>query len=214
MEPVAHTPASRTRAAYADAVASFLAVVDGIAPDQWGRPAIGDWTIRELVAHTSRALITVETYLDAPAASVDLTSSAAYFTAALDQPGIHAEVAGRARAQADALGPDPATDLSVLAGRVLARVEATPDDAVLGTFVGGITLVDYLPSRVVELVVHTLDLTDALGLPPVVGPTALAVTLGTLARVAADRPATADPVALVRAMAGRAPLPGGYNVLG
>ena len=99
---------------------------------------------------------------------------------------------------------------------MLARVEATPDDAVLGTFVGGIRLVDYLPSRVVELVVHTLDLTDALsaGRRWWARTAAAEVTLGTLAGRAAAGPATADPLALVRAMTGRAPLPGDFNVLG
>ena len=90
----------------------------------------------------------------------------------------------------------------------------TSDDAVVGTFVGGIRLLDYLPSRVVELVVHTLDLTDALDRDPELPTLAATVALGTLAEVAAARPGTVDVPALVRGLTGRAPWPGETNVLG
>jgi uncharacterized protein (TIGR03083 family) len=206
--------AELVRTAYRDAADAYVAVVDGIDPDQWALPTIGEWTVRELVAHTARALVTVETYLAQPAERVELTSSAAYFAAGLAPEGIHDDVARRARDQADALGPDLRTAVTEVARRVLALVDATSDDAVLGTFVGGIRLADYLPSRVVELVVHTLDLTDALSAPPVLPPTAALVALGTLAEVGASRPGVVDPAALVRALAGRAPLPGDFNVLG
>jgi uncharacterized protein (TIGR03083 family) len=206
--------AELVRTAYRDAAGAYVAVVDGIDPDQWALPSIGEWTVRELVAHAARALVTVETYLGQPAEQVDLTSSAAYFAAGLAPEGIHDDVARRARDQADALGPDLRTAVTEVARRVLALVDDTPDDAVLGTFVGGIRLVDYLPSRVVELVVHTLDLTDALSAPPVLPPTAAQVALATLAEVGASRPAVVDAAALVRALTGRAPLPGDFNVLG
>jgi uncharacterized protein (TIGR03083 family) len=206
--------AEAVRTAYREAAEAYVAVVDGIAPDQWSRPTIGDWTVRELVAHTARALLTVETYLAQPAARADLDTSAAYFAAGLAPEGIHADVARRARDQADALGPDVRTEVTEVAQRVLALVDRTPDDAVVGTFVGGMRLIDYLPSRVVELVVHTLDLTDALGGPPVLPSSAASVALATLAEVGAVRPGIVDAAALVRALTGRAPLPGDLNVLG
>ena len=141
-------------------------------------------------------------------------AATAYFTAALDQPGIHAEVAGPSTGPGRRTGP-ASRDGPVGPGRrVLARVEATPDDAVLGTFVGGITLVDYLPSRVVELVVHTLDLTDVSGLPPVVGHPRGRRHARHAGPGGGGPAGHGGPGRLVRAMAGRAPLPGGYNVLG
>jgi uncharacterized protein (TIGR03083 family) len=202
------------RAAFVEAADALLQVLDGIGPDDWDRPTIGDWTVRELVAHSSRAFITVESYLDAPAGGVTVGSSAAYFATALDPPGIHDDVARRGHDQARAFGDDPVAEVRELADRVTARVAATPDDAVLGTFVGGIGLLDYLPSRVVELVVHTLDLTDALGRDPELPTLAATVALGTLAEVAAARPGTVDVAALVRGLTGRAPWPGDTNVLG
>jgi len=204
----------RTRTAFAEAVTAYLRTVRSVGPDQWDLPAMGEWTVRELVAHASRALITTESYLDVPARTIEVATSAGYFAAALDLPGVHADVAERGRAQVAELGPDPVATLDVLAERVLARVADTPDDAVLGTFIGGIRFVDYLPSRVVELVVHTLDLNDALDRAPDLPRTAVVVALETLAEVAAARPGVVDPAALVRALTGRAPLPGDFNVLG
>jgi uncharacterized protein (TIGR03083 family) len=202
------------RAAFVEATDAYLDVLDGIAPDDWGRPSIGDWTVRELVAHAARAFITIETYLDAPTDGVTVGSSAAYFATALDPPGIHDDVARRAHEQARAFGEDLVAEVHELADRVAARVAETSDDAVLGTFVGGIRLLDYLPSRVVELVVHTLDLTDALDRDPELPTLAATVALGTLAEVAAARPGTVDVPALVRGLTGRAPWPGETNVLG
>jgi uncharacterized protein (TIGR03083 family) len=202
------------RAAFVEATDAYLDVLDGIAPDDWGRPSIGDWTVRELVAHAARAFITIETYLDAPTDGVTVGSSAAYFATALDPPGIHDDVARRAHEQARAFGEDLVAKVHELADRVAARVAETSDDAVLGTFVGGIRLLDYLPSRVVELVVHTLDLTDALDRDPELPTLAATVALGTLAEVAAARPGTVDVPALVRGLTVRAPWPGETNVLG
>jgi uncharacterized protein (TIGR03083 family) len=205
---------AEVRQAYDEAATAFRVVVDSIGAEEWDRPALGEWTVRELVAHTLRALLTVEAYLGVEATKVELRGPAEYFRVALDASGIHADVAARARTQVTGLGDDPAAVVAATAGRVLALVDQTPDDRVLGTFVGGITLADYLPSRVVELVVHTLDLCAALGREPLVGRLGAAVTLSTLGEVAAARPATVDVAHLVRALTGRAPWPDGCNVLG
>ncbi len=69
--------------------------------------------------------------------------------------------------------------------------------------------IDYLPSRIVELVLHTLDLQRATDQPLRSAPDALAITL-TIVTALADR---ADPIALALAITGRADLPHGFNVL-
>ena len=35
-----------------------------VPPDSWELPALGVWNVRDLAGHASRALLTVETYLD------------------------------------------------------------------------------------------------------------------------------------------------------
>lgn len=201
------------RTAYDQAATTFQVVVESIAADEWDRPAVDGWTVRQLVAHTLRALLTVEAYAAVDAGGVALSGPGEYFRVALDAPGIHDDVAQRARIQAESLGDDPAATVAAAVARVLALVDETPDDHVLGTFAGGITLTDYLPTRVVELVVHTLDLCDALGREPLLGALPAAVTLCALGEAAAARPATVDVARLVRALTGRAALPDGCNVL-
>ena len=52
------------RLAFEQAADFYLATVDRIRPDQWDQPGLGVWSVRDLVGHTSRAFLTVETYLD------------------------------------------------------------------------------------------------------------------------------------------------------
>jgi hypothetical protein len=72
-------------------------------------------------------------------------------------------------------------------------------------------LIDYLPTRVFELVVHTLDLAAALSLEVSVPESASSITLHLLADLAARQPGKAAPLLL--AATGRGPLPGRYSVL-
>lgn len=65
------------RAAFREAATFFVETVARIPADAWEKPGLGDWSIRALVGHTSRSFLTVESYLDAGAAEIVLTSSAA-----------------------------------------------------------------------------------------------------------------------------------------
>jgi len=47
------------REAYEHATALFVDVVGHIGPTQGDKSALGVWTVRDLVGHTSRALLTV-----------------------------------------------------------------------------------------------------------------------------------------------------------
>ena len=72
---------------------------------------------------------------------------------------------------------------------------------------------EFVPTRIVEAVVHGMDLTDALGQEPTAGPEAIAITAGILdellaRRTVPGRPADlADDLAWVRAASGRGPHP-------
>jgi hypothetical protein len=54
-----------TRRAFTDAARWFVQMVP-LVGERWNRPALGEWDVRALVGHTSRALLTVEMYLDRP----------------------------------------------------------------------------------------------------------------------------------------------------
>ena len=61
----------------------------------------------------------------------------------------------RGREAGVALGPDPIAAVRDIAARVLAQVQTTSDEVLVSTPVGGMRLIDYLPSRIFELAVHT-----------------------------------------------------------
>lgn len=201
------------RQAYEEAAGFFVETVLNVAPAQWAQPALGVWSVRELVGHANRGLLTVEMYLDQPAAQVDLPRPIDYSLQAKISLGDPAAVAARGREAGVALGAEPGQVVQEAARRVLARVNNTADDALVGTPVGGMRLIDYLPSRIIELVIHTLDLRLALGLAAAVPEAAAVATLHYLTDLAVyGQPAQVVPLLL--AITGRQRRADSLNVFG
>ena len=199
-----------TREAYIEAATFFVDTVRQIGSDGWYRPALGEWTVRDLVGHTHRALVTVENYLEMPVETVEITRPVDYYVRAAASLGDPAKVAARGRAAGEALGADPIVAVRAAAQRVLARVTREADDALLGTPVGGIRLIDYLPSRVLELTVHTRDIAAALQLDQDPPPGAASVSLHLMADLAVECGCAAT---LLGSLAGRHSLPPAFSVL-
>jgi hypothetical protein len=197
-----------SRAAYADAAGWFVRTAALVA-DRWDRPGLGEWDVRALVGHTSRALLTVETYLARPAAAADVACAADYFRATR-AAAAGAAVAARGRDAGTALGSDPATAVAQIAARVLALIDIRDGTELVTTIAGGMRLGDYLATRTFELAVHTADLATALGVSPEVPATAAAQALAIVADLA-----VADGLAgpLLLAATGRPGLPAGFSVL-
>jgi hypothetical protein len=59
---------AQTLVAFEEAAQAFVDLVGRVRGD-WDRPGLGVWDLRALVGHTARALVTVTTYLDRPAAT-------------------------------------------------------------------------------------------------------------------------------------------------
>jgi hypothetical protein len=171
-----------SRDAYRDGVAWFLQMVSRVG-DRWDGPGLGEWDVRALVGHTSRALLTVEAYLDRPAAAVGVASPVDYFLVTSTMAA-GPEVAQRGRDAGAALGEDPVAGLSTVADRVLARVAACDGTELVTTVAGGMRLRDYLPTRTFELAVHTSDLATALGEPADVPASAAEQALAVVAGLA------------------------------
>jgi uncharacterized protein (TIGR03083 family) len=155
---------AQTRIAFADAAQWFASLVP-TDRDTWGLEALGEWTVRDLVGHTSRALLTVESYLGQPPQPVRVTSPAGYLELALASVGDPRAVAQRGREAGAALGDDLAARVRSHVDRVTAVVSRADPEAVAVTPVGAMYLRDYLPTRTFELTVHTCDLATALGEP-------------------------------------------------
>jgi uncharacterized protein (TIGR03083 family) len=199
---------SADREHFAAAAREYAALVAAIGNDQWSDPGLGEWDLRALVGHTSRSLVTVQTYLTQPAQVADLASPAEYLAAvvAVDP----ASVAERGRVAGLALGEDPAAAVATLVERVLPMVERD-DDPLISTALGGMRLSHYLPTRTFELVVHGLDIARAAGLPEPDYDRALLTSVVELAAAAAVP--RGQGTELLLALTGRQSLSPGFSVV-
>jgi Mycothiol maleylpyruvate isomerase N-terminal domain len=111
-------------------------------------------------------------------------------------------------------GKSPGQMAGVLAEtftRTIQEARAAPPDLVGSGYYALMRLGEFVPSRVVEAVVHGLDLTDALGQDPIATPDGVATTAAIFdellaRRTVPGRPADlADDMAWVRAASGRTP---------
>jgi uncharacterized protein (TIGR03083 family) len=198
------------REAYQQAGDLFVATVTQVQDTQWQQIALGEWTVRDLVGHTNRGFLTVETYLDNPAATAEVQRPVDYFLRAQAMLANPAAVAARGREAGQALGADPLAVVRHAATRVWQRLAAAPDTALLTTPVGGMRLIDYLPTRIFELTIHTLDLAAAVGIAATPSEAAARIT-STLVLELALASRKVGPLLL--AATGRGPLPAGFSVL-
>ena len=177
---------------------------------RWDVQGLGDWDMRALVGHTSRALLTVEQYLTIPAESESADSAEAYYEAAAQMGAAdEAAVLQRGIDAGAALGDDPAAAFADIADRVPKLLTGHPD-ALIRTIAGGMWLRNYLPTRTFELVVHGLDICAAAGLPADPPEPALRRTLALATSLAVRR---GDGTSVLFTLTGRGPLPPGFSVL-
>ncbi len=195
------------------AAQTFVRLVRGIPADTWGGPGLGEWDLRALVGHTSRSLITVETYLRQPATDEDVPTPADYYVAIkplLASTADAASIAERGRAAGEALGDDPIGYLDELVERVTALARDA-GDPLITTIAGGMRLRQYLPTRTFELVVHSFDIATAADRPAPDFPRPVLTEAVSLAAAAAV--ALGQGVELLRALTGRAELPADFSVV-
>jgi len=203
---------SDAKAAFVTSATSLASVVSTIRDDQWDTPGLGEWTVRELVGHALRGVTTAPTYLEAgdPASEIALATAGDYVRAAFSTAGVHDAVAQRGHEAGAALGDDPVGIVRDAVDSAVATVATAAPEAVVATPFGTMRLDTYLPTRVVELVVHTDDLCRAVGH----GPVATAVELGIVLGVLAESADEASALVMVRAALGRVALPNGFNLWG
>ena len=92
------------REAFGEAARAFAELVRSIPPESWDGPGLGEWSVRDLVGHTSRALLTVgPTSSSRPRPRRGDTGRLLAASDAVDA----AAVAARGREAGQALGADP-----------------------------------------------------------------------------------------------------------
>lgn len=141
-------------------------VVRSVPPSAWDGPGLGDWNLRALVGHTSRAMLTVEQYLASRAPEEAVASAGEYYERVAELSGAgEVAVLQRGIEAGELLGDTPSAEFSAITDRVTGLLEGIEgeQDRLIGTIAGGILLSNYLPTRSFELVVHGLDIARAIG---------------------------------------------------
>jgi uncharacterized protein (TIGR03083 family) len=197
------------RETFAEAARTFADLVHRIPEGRWDGPGVGEWNLRALVGHTSRSLVTVETYLGQPVETEEVPTPAAYYVAIAGVD--HAAVAGRGVEAGRVLGENPAQFVEALTHRVIAQVESA-GNPLMTTWAGGMRLENYLPTRTFELMVHSFDIAAAV--PDIEPPEFSDQLLSEVARVAATAAVLSGRgVELMLALTGRGALSPGFSVV-
>lgn len=197
---------------YAAAASGFAGLVGQIPADRWDGPGLGEWDLRALVGHTSRALTTVATYLFNTAEREDLASPQEYYVR-LKAAGSRidpAAVVERGRQAGIGLGDDPAASVESLVRNVLDQLDSAEDRLIAVIDGLGIRLSAYLPTRTFELAVHSLDIAAAADIAFTLPRQVLEEATVLAARITL---AFGDGPALLTALTGRTPLPEGFSVV-
>lgn len=195
---------------FTSAATAFAELVALIPTTAWDGPGIGDWDLRSLVGHTARSLITVSSYLRTPTDREDVTGPAQYYALLRGYAADSTDIIERGREAGRNLGADPAAKVSDLLRQVLTDLGGAADPliAVIGGL--GIRLSNYLPTRVFELTVHSLDIARAIGIDVTLPDQALREATVLAAQIAA---LTGQAAAVLPALTGRGALPAGFSVV-
>ena len=201
------------RQAFQETARWFADAVSAVPIDEWASPALGVWSVRDLVGHASRGLHVLPSMAEAPAEKREIEDTSGFYARLFD-PGASfgdpANVARMGKEFGQTLGDDPASTVRGIVDAAIVFVNGQPDDVLLRSPIGGIRLIDYLPTRVLEVTTHTLDLCSALGVEPSPPPRPLSMTLRILADIAVVR---GEGVATLLSLAGRKPLPAGFSLM-
>jgi uncharacterized protein (TIGR03083 family) len=177
-------------------------------PPEAGRPP---WTVLQLAAHFDVFMGLTLGLVAEPMVAQPVVDRASFYISVSDRtkvaPVIYQYIVGHAH------GHTPATILDTVSEtfkQALEAIRTTPPDTLGPGFFGPMRLEEFVATRLVEVQVHGMDLTDALGAPPLSMPRVTTMAAEVLDEVLArrampGRPADleGDDLAFIRAAAGR-----------
>ncbi len=191
----------------------------GLAPQDWQRPTLlqppdpqqPPWTVLQLAAHFDVFMGLTLGLVAEPMSAQPVVDRASFYISVSDRskvsPVIYQYIVDHAQ------GHTPATILDKINetfSQALEAIKTTPPDSIGPGFFGPMRLDEFVATRLVETRVHGLDLTDALGMPPLPMPRTTTMAAEVLEEVLArravpGRPADleGDDLAFIRAAAGR-----------
>jgi uncharacterized protein (TIGR03083 family) len=212
--------------ALGDELRALQDLLASLSDEDWDRPTRcrwnpdRPWNVRALVAHINISIGMTPGFVADRAQVSPEKDRVGFF---INEPRLTSPIVDKyAWLSADSQSPaelrrafDNVVDTTVNAAR------ETPADATAPVFFGAMTMGEFLPTRVLEAVVHGHDVSEAVGRPPHMTPVARAMTVkileDLLARRAAMffplmmreagamRPADLDDVAYIEVATGRRP---------
>ena len=201
-----------------EALESLEATLAGLSEEEWRRPTLLEpttpgappWTVLELAAHMDVFMGIALGLMAEPQDGPPTLDGASFCIACSDRSQgalLYQYMADHAK------GHTPGTILETVHGtfkQALVSARGSAPDTIGPAFYGLMRLDDFMATRTVESVVHGLDLTDALGRPPLSMPAAVPIAAemleDVLARTAVPgRPSdlVGDDLAFIRAASGR-----------
>ncbi|HWB71469.1 MAG TPA: maleylpyruvate isomerase family mycothiol-dependent enzyme [Egibacteraceae bacterium] len=192
-------------AAFEDECVACEETLGGVPADAWLRPALGEWTLAELVAHLVRGVTRVDAYLSLDVdASEPQCDRVEYYR---ETEALAADVAERAKAEAAAVAPAELPGMFADGWRrSAARAGAERPGRLIATLRGPMRLDDYLATRALEVVVHHMDVRTALDLPAAATPEAARLSVQLLeGLLGGPRPRAMGRTRFIMAATGRIP---------
>jgi hypothetical protein len=192
----------------------------GLSAEQWQLPTrlepldpgLPHWTVFELAGHFDISIGLTRMLIAAPQEGQPGRDRVSFFI--FPRAEVAPVVYDYAYKMVDGKAPtDMADVLHETFSKTISESKATPPETIGPGYYALMRLDEFVPSRVVEAVVHGMDLTDALGHEVMATPDGIAMTAAILddllaRRTVAGRPADlADDLTWVRAASGRAEHP-------
>jgi len=195
--------------ALAREVGNVSKLLHSLKKDEWEKPTrCPPLSVRELAAHMLRGAVRIEEMITAgPLDCEPEKDGVTYFQ--YDSRAEAPVIAKRAQEAAASFPPDLAKAWDTEWTKALQRArQLISDDPVLPTIFGSIRLTEYLRTRTVEVVIHHMDLDDALAKDPHPDPGALEAVGDVLRGLLGTdlRPTGVDDVRLALVGTGRATL--------
>ena len=192
----------------------------GLTAEQWQLPtrpepidpSLKHWTVFELAGHFDISIGLTRMLIAAPQEGQPGRDRVSFFI--FPRAEVAPVVYDYAYKMVDGKAPTEMADvLHETFSKTISEARATPPETIGPGYYALMRLDEFVPSRVVEAVVHGMDLTDALGHEVMATPDGIATTAAILddllaRRTVAGRPADlADDLTWIRAASGRAEHP-------
>jgi uncharacterized protein (TIGR03083 family) len=199
--------------ALAEGLPMLQDTLSGLTPEDWQRPTFlrppesgkPPWTVLQLAAHFDIFMGPAQPVVDRASFYISVSDRSKV------SPVIYQYIVDHAE------GHTPATirdQVGKTFSQALEAIKTTPPDTIGPGFFGPMRLDEFVATRLVETQVHGMDLTDALGAPPLHMPRTTVLAGEVLDEVLARRAVPGRPVDLegddlgfIRAAAGRGEYP-------